>query len=310
MKAVRFHEYGPPDVLRYEDAPRPEAAKNEVLVRVRAAAVNPIDWYIRAGHMRSFRSYPLPMIPGWDFSGVIEQVGAEVQGWQTGDEVFGHPNIGSSSGAYAEYVAVPVGTFAHKPKTLDHLHAAAIPLAGLTAWQALFDHAKLKAGQKVLVHAAAGGVGTFAVQFARIKGARVAATASAPHHALLKELGAEEVIDYNTTRFEDVAHDCDAVIESVGGEVRERSWKTLKKGGILVALLGPAPSQQAAEAHGVRQTLMWVHPDQAQLEEIAALVDGGQVRVVIDSVFPLQEAARAHERIQTRHACGKIVLQV
>lgn len=310
MKAIRLHEYGGPEVLRYEDAPRPEPAKNEVLVRVHAASVNPVDCHIRAGRLRGFRNDALPLILGWDFSGVIEQVGAEVEGWSKGDEIFGHPSIANSGGTYAEYAVARAGCFARKPQALDHVHAAAIPLAGLTAWQALFEHAKLGRGQKVLIHAAAGGVGTFAVQLARIKGLHVAATASARNHPLLRELGAAEVIDYNTTRFEDVVRDADAVIESMGGEVRERSWKTLKKGGVLVALIGPAPSQETADAYQVRQTLMWVHPDQAQLEELAALAGSQQLRVVIDSVFPLQEAARAHERSQTRHACGKIVLQV
>jgi NADPH:quinone reductase-like Zn-dependent oxidoreductase len=310
MKAIRLHEYGGPEVLRYEDAPRPEPAKHEVLVRVHAASVNPVDWHIRAGHLRGLRNDPFPLILGWDFSGVIEQVGAEVEGWKKGDEIYGHPSIASTGGTYAEYAIAPVGSFAHKPKALDHVHAAAIPLAGLTAWQALFEHAALTSGQKVLIHAAAGGVGTFAVQFARIQGLHVVATASARNHALLRELGAAEVIDYNTTRFEDVTRDADAVIESIGGDVRERSWRTLKEGGILVALIGPPPSQETAAAHRVRQTLMWVRGNQAELEEIAALVDRQQVRVVIDSVFPLQDAARAHERSQTRHACGKIVLQV
>jgi len=309
MKAVRFHEYGGSDVLRYEDVPRPEPGKGEVLVKVHATSVNPVDVAIRAGHLRAFREYPLPFILGWDFSGVIEEVGTEVEEWKKGDEVYGHPNI-AGTGTYAEYAIAPPGTFARKPATLDHLHAAAIPLAGLTAWQALFDHAKLTAGQKVLIHAGAGGVGTFAVQFGRIKGLQIAATSSAANHPLLRELGAQQVIDYTTTRFEDVVNDADAVIESLGGEVRERSWKTLKKGGILVALIGPPPAQETADRYGVRQALMWVHGDRAQLEEIGKLVDAGHVRPVIDTVIPLRDAARAQERSQTKHARGKIVLQV
>jgi len=309
MKAIRFHDYGGPEVLRYEDAPRPAPVKDEVLVKVHATSVNPVDWHIRAGHLRGFRGYPMPFIPGWDFSGVIEAVGPGVEDWKKGDEVYGHPSI-AASGTYAEYAIAPVGTFARKPKSLDHAHAAAIPLAGLTAWQALFDHGKATSGQKVLIHAAAGGVGIFAVQFARIKGLQVVATASAANHGLLRELGASQVIDYNTTRFEDAVHDADIVIESKGGEVRERSWKTLKKGGILVALIGPAPAQQTADEYGVRQTLMWVQGNQAQLEEIAALVDSGQVRPVIDTVFPLQDAAKAHEYSQAGHARGKIILRV
>jgi NADPH:quinone reductase-like Zn-dependent oxidoreductase len=309
MKAVRFHEYGAPEVLRYEDAPRPEPAAGQVLVKVHATSVNPVDWKIRAGHLRGFREYLLPFILGWDFSGVIEAVGAGVEEWKQGDEVYGHPNI-AATGTYAEYAVAPVGTFARKPTSLDHAHAAAIPLAGLTAWQALFDHARLASGQKVLIQAAAGGVGTFAVQFARIKGLQIAATASAANHALLRELGAGQVIDYTATRFEDVVHNADAVIEAIGGEVRERSWKTLKKSGILVALIGPAPAQQTADSYGVRQALMWVQGNRAQLEEIGRLVDAGEVRPVIDTVLPLREAAQAHYRSQTGHARGKIVLRV
>lgn len=309
MKAVRFHEYGEPGVLRYEDVPRPEPGAGEVRVKVHATSVNPVDWNIRAGRMRSFREYPLPFILGWDFSGVIEAVGPDVSEWKKGDEVYGHPSI-AGPGTYAEYVVAPLGTFARKPAVLDHVHATAIPLAGLTAWQALFDHAKLVSGQKVLIQAAAGGVGTFAVQFARIKGLQVAATASAANHALLRELGAGQVIDYTATRFEDVAEDADAVIEAMGGEVRDRSWKALRKGGILVALIGPPPSQEIADSYGVRQALMWVRGSREQLEKIGQLVDTGQLRPVIDSIFPLREAARAHERSQTGHARGKIVLQV
>jgi len=309
MKAARFHEYGGPEVMVYEDAPRPEPGKGEVLVRVHATSVNPVDCHIRAGHLRSLREYSLPFILGWDFSGVIESVGAEVEEWKKGDEVYGQPSI-AASGTYAEFAIAPVGTFARKPASLDHNQAAAIPLAGLTAWQALFEHAGLSAGQKVLIHAAAGGVGTFAVQLARVKGLRAVATASPGNHALLRELGAEQVIDYSTTQFEDVVKDADAVIETMGGEVRERSWKTLKKGGILVALIGPAPLKETVESYGVRQTLMWVQGNRAQLEDIGRLVDAGQVRPVIDSVFPLSQVGQAHQRSQTRHARGKIVLQV
>lgn len=309
MKCVRFHEYGGPEVLRYEEAPRPQPGPGEVLVKVHATSVNPVDWAIRGGYLRHVREYELPLIPGWDFSGVIESVAEGVDEWKPGDEVYGHPSL-AASGTYAEYCIAAVGTFARKPKSLDHVHAATIPLAGLTAWQALFDHAKLHAGQKVLIHAAAGGVGTFAVQFAEIRGLEAVATASSRNHELMQELGATQVIDYMTTRFEDHVSDADAVIESIGGEVRDRSWKTLKKGGIMVALIGPAPSQEAADAHQVRQTLMWVHGDRAQLEEISELVDKSLVRPIIDSVFPLRDIVQAHRRSETRHARGKIVVQV
>ena len=309
MKAVRFHTYGAPDVLVYEDVPKPEPAAGEVLVKVHATSVNPIDWKVRAGQLRGFRDYPLPFILGWDVSGVIESAGAGVTGFKAGDEVYGRPDI-ARSGAYAAYVAVKEGDLAHKPKSLDHIHSAAIPLAGLTAWQALFDTAGLTAGQKVLIQAAAGGVGHLGVQFAKLKGLYVAGTASGRNQEYLKQLGCDLPIDYKTTRFEDVVHDFDAVIESMGGEVRNRSWKVLKKGGMLVALIGPPPSEEDAKAHGVRSAIIWGQAKPDQLIEIARLADAGKVRPEIAAVFPLRDAAKAHQMSETEHVRGKIVIQV
>ncbi len=277
MKAVRFHAYGAPEVLVYEDVPKPEPAAGEVLVKVHATSVNPIDWKVRAGHLRGFRDYPLPFILGWDVSGVIESVGPGVTGFKPGDEVYGWPDI-ARNGAYAEYVAVKESDLARKPKSLDHVHSAAIPLAGLTAWQALFDTAGLTAGQKVLIHAAAGGVGHLAIQFAKLKDLYVAGTASGRNQEYLKQLGCDLPIDYETTRFEDVVHDFDAVVESMGGEVRNRSWKVLKKGGILVALIGPPPSEEDAKAHEVRASIIWGQANPEQLTEIARLADAGKVQ--------------------------------
>jgi NADPH:quinone reductase-like Zn-dependent oxidoreductase len=308
MKAVRIHEYGVPEVLRYEDAPRPEPGTGEVLVRVHAAALNPIDWKIRAGYVKNWLNYPLPMIPGWDFSGVIDSVGPGAGAWKPGDEVYGRPDI-SRDGAYAEYIAVRASEIAAKPKCIDHIHSAAIPLAGLTAWQALFETADLKAGQSVLVHAAAGGVGTFAVQLAKWKGAHVAGTASGRNQYLLRDLGVDQPIDYQTTRFEDVVHDVDVVLDSLAGEIRSRSWKVLKKGGILVTLLGQGQLEDAA-SYGVRGVGILVQPNPAQLSEIAALVDQRKVKPVIEAVFPLQEAAKAQILGETNRARGKIVLRV
>ncbi len=309
MKAVRFHTYGTPDVLIYEDAPKPEPAAGEVLVKVHATSVNPIDWNVRAGHMRGFREYPLPFILGWDVSGVVESAGAGVTRWKPGDEVYGRPDI-ARNGAYAEYIAMKEGELARKPKSLDHVHSAAIPLAGLTAWQALFDTAGLTPGQKVLIQAAAGGVGHLGVQFAKLKDLYVAGTASGSNQEYLKQLGCDLPIDYETTRFEDVAHDFDAVIESMGGEIRNRSWKVLKKGGILVALIGPPPSEPDAQAHGVRASIIWVQAKPDQLAEIARLADSGKVQPEIAAVFPLRDAAYAHKMSETKHVRGKIVLQV
>jgi len=309
MKAVRFHAYGGPEVLVYEDVPKPEPAAGEVLVKVHAASINPIDWKVRAGHMKGFRDYPLPFILGWDVSGVVESCGAGVTQWKPGDEVYGRPD-GARSGAYAEYIAVREGELARKPSKLDHIHSAAIPLAGLTAWQALFDTAGLEAGQKVLIQAAAGGVGHFAVQFAKLKGLYVAGTASGRNQDYLKQLGCDLPINYETNPFEDVVNDFDAVIESMGGEVRKRSWKVLKRGGMMVCLIGPPPSEEDAEAHGVRAAIIWGQMKAGQLAEIANLADSGRVRTEIAAVFPLREAAQAHKMSETEHVRGKIVLQV
>jgi len=309
MKAVRFHSYGGPDVLVYEDAPKPEPAAGEVLVKVHATSVNPIDWKIRAGHLKGFRDYPLPFILGWDVSGVVESVGSGETGFKPGDEVYGRPDLGRS-GAYAEYIAVKKDEIAPKPTRLNHVHSAAIPLVGLTAWQALFDAAGLTAGQKVLVHAAAGGVGHMAIQFAKLKDLYVAGTASGHNQEYLKQLGCDLPINYETTRFEDVVHDYDAVVESMGGDVRTRSWKVLKKGGILVALIGPPPSEEDAKAHGVRASIIWGQAKSDQLKEIARLADTGRVKPEIAAVFPLRDAAKAHQMSETEHVRGKIVLQV
>jgi NADPH:quinone reductase-like Zn-dependent oxidoreductase len=304
-----MHGYGGPEVLKYEDAPRPEPAEGEVLVKVHAAGVNPVDWKIRQGDMRGFRDYPMPFILGWDFSGTIDQLGPGVApAWKAGDEIYARPDLGRN-GTYAEYIAVKASEIQHKPKSLDHVNSAAIPLAALTAWQAIFDAGQLRAGQRILIHAAAGGVGTFAVQLAHWKGAYVIGTASKSNHDFVKQLGADEVIDYQTNRFEDAVRDVDVVLDAMAGETRDRSWQVLKKGGILVSILGQ-PSQGDANRHGVRGVGMFVQPNPAQLQELADLADAGKIRPIIDTVLPLAEAARAHEMNQTLHTRGKIVLRV
>lgn len=308
MKAVRIHEYGGTEVLRYEDAPRPEPAEGEVLVRVHAAGVNPVDWKARAGYLREMMKYPLPLIPGWDFSGTIEALAPGAGNWRTGVEVYARPDL-SRNGAYAEIIAVRASEIAAKPKSLDHIQAAAIPLAALTAWQALFDAARLAQGHKVLIHAAAGGVGHFAVQLAKWKGAFVAGTGSARNREFLERLGADQFIDYTSTRFEDAARDFDVVLDTMAGETRARSWGVLKKGGVLVSILGQ-PSQEEAKAHGVRAAGIFVQPNPSQLAEIAGLVDAGKLKPHVEAVFPLSEAAKAQELSQTLHVRGKIVLRV
>jgi NADPH:quinone reductase-like Zn-dependent oxidoreductase len=308
MKAIRIHEYGGPEVLKYEDAPRPNPAAGEVLVRVHATSVNPVDMAIRNGFFKERMKFKMPFVPGWDVSGVVEAVGPGVTHLKPGDEVYGRTDL-ARDGAYAEYMAARESEIALKPKSLDHTHAAAIPLTALTAWQALFDAGKLSAGQTVLIHGAAGGVGHFAVQFAKVKGARVIGTASKKNHEFLHSLGADEVIDYNTTKFEDVVHDVDVVLDTITGETQDRSWQVIKNGGIYVSVLQP-PNQEKAAAHGVRSAHTFVQANVEQLNEIARLVDSGKVKPHIEKVFPLKEAAAAQQAVATHHTRGKIVIAV
>jgi NADPH:quinone reductase-like Zn-dependent oxidoreductase len=308
MQAVRIHTYGGPEVLKYEEAPLPKPGPGEALVRVHAAGVNPVDWKIREGYFKGRVNHSLPLILGWDLSGVVEATGSGVEGLKKDDEVYSRPDI-ARDGAYAEYIVVRETEVALKPKSIDHVPAAAIPLAALTAWQSLFDSADLSAGQKVLIHAAAGGVGSFAVQLAKWKGAYVIGTASNRNQDLVRKLGADETLDYQTTRFEDVVHDVDVVFDTIGGDTQKRSWKVLKKGGILVSIVGP-PSAEEATAHGVRQTSVFVQPSAAQLTELAKLVESGKLRPIVETVLPLSEARHAHELSQTGHTRGKIVLRV
>jgi NADPH:quinone reductase-like Zn-dependent oxidoreductase len=308
MKAIRIHEYGGSEVLMFEEAPRPQPAAGDVLIRVHAAGVNPVDWKVREGYLKDVLPYSLPFIPGWDVSGTVEAAGSGVSMFQKGEEVYSRPDI-ARDGAYAEFIVVRESELALKPKSIDHVQAAAIPLAALTAWQALFDVGGLSAGQKVVIHAAAGGVGSFAVQLAKWKGAHVIGTASERNQSLLRELGVDEPIDYHKTRFDDVVHDVDVVLDTIGGDTQHRSWGVLKKGGILVSILSP-PSQEEAAKHGARPGYVFVQPNSAELTEIAKLVDAGKVKPVVETVLPLAEARRAQELSQTRHTRGKIVLKV
>lgn len=305
MKAVQIHSFGGPEVLRFEDAPRPEPRNREVLVRVVAAGVNPADWKLREG---KFGQIPFPSIMGSDFSGEIEALGPGVEEFRVGEHVFG--SVADASGSYAQYALAPVAHIVEKPKQIDHVTAAAIPVPAMTAWQALFDEAKLSAGQRVLIHAASGGVGNFAVQFAKWKGAYVIGTASGSNADLVRSLGVDEFIDYRSTRFEDAVHDVDVVFDTIGGDTQERSWKVLKKGGVLVSIVQP-PSEQSAKTHGVRGIFMREDATRNQeLTEISKLVASGEVKVNVETILPLSEARQAQELSQSGHARGKIVLKV
>ena len=308
MKAVRIHNYGEPEVLKYEDAPRPQPANGEVLIRVHATSVNPIDWKVRQGYMKDLWPHKFPLILGWDVSGVVEAIGTGVSRFKKGDEVYSVPDA-SRDGAYAEYIVVRESELALKPKPLHHVRAAAVPLAAVTAWQALFDAGQLKRGQRVLIHGGSGGVGHVAVQLAKWKGAHVLATASTKNQELLRDLGVDEPIDYTKQKFEDVARDVDLVLDLIGSKTQERSWSVLKKEGNLLSLVQP-PSVEKAKALGVRAAFVAGHPSGAQLAEIAKIIDAGQLAPVIDRILPLSEGRRAHELSKSGHTHGKIVLRV
>jgi NADPH:quinone reductase-like Zn-dependent oxidoreductase len=309
MKAVRIHSYGGTEVLRYEESSVPATGKDEVLIRVHASAVNPFDCAVRAGYVTAWYNYPFPLVPGLDISGVVADIGADVKTFASGDAVYARADLGRL-GAYAEYVVVNATEVAAKPKSLDYTQAAAIPHVALTAWRALIDAASLAKGQRVLIHGAAGGVGSIAVQLAKWRGAEVIGTASRNNLDFLRELGVDQVIDYASSRFEDTVKNVDAVLDTVGGETQERTWSVLKPGGILLSVVQP-PSEETAAARGVRQQLVGAYPPAAPvLAEIATLVESGKVKPVISTILPLQEIQRAHAQSETRHTRGKIVLQV
>ncbi|MEU3722377.1 NADP-dependent oxidoreductase [Streptomyces sp. NPDC031705] len=306
MRAIVVNGWGGPETLVEREIERPEPGLNEILVRVHAAGVNPVDWKTRAsGALIAWGETP---IVGWDVSGTVEAVGPGVTLYAPGDEVYGMPGFPRQAGGYAEYVVGAARHFARKPASLDHVQAAALPLAALTAWQALVDTAGVTPGQRVLIHAAAGGVGHLAVQIAKARGAYVIGTASAAKHELLRELGADELIDYRTADFTEAVSDVDVVIDSLGGDNGQHSLKVLKPGGHLVTL--PSPDDVPADAEGVHTGWTLVEPDFRGLAEIAALVEEGRLRPVIDTVLPLAQAAQAHEIGERGRTTGKIVLTV
>lgn len=304
MKALRFHEYGGPEVLQIDDIPVPEAGAGEVLVRVSGAGVNPVDWKIREGHLKDAMPLELPAIVSSEFSGTIERLGDGVEGFNVGDEIYGI----SHGGTCADYLVAKIGAFALKPPSMDLPDSGGIPLAALTAWQGLFDKGGLKAGQRVLVHAASGGVGTFAVQFAAWAGATVYGTTSSKHLDLVQELGAQP-IDYTSQKFEEVATDLDLVLDLVGGETGQRSLACLKPGGVLVATVPGAPAEEAT-AQGKRALDFMMEPSPEQLEKIGGLIQDLKVRPVIDAVVPLIRAFEAQKENQLGHTVGKLVVDV
>ncbi|MFG1614137.1 NADP-dependent oxidoreductase [Nonomuraea wenchangensis] len=311
MKAISQDALGGPDVLRLVELDRPEPGPTEVLVRVRAAGLNPTDWKTRA--TGGLLGTPPPFVLGWELSGEVVASGVGQVLHKPGDEVFGLLRYPQGHGAFAEYVTAPSRHFVRKPAGLDHVQAAGLPLAALTAWQALVDVAGVREGHRVLVHAAAGGVGHLAVQIAKARGAHVIGTASAAKHAFLRGLGADELVDYRTHDFAEVVRDVDVVLESVGGDYGPRSLRTLRPGGTMISLalsrMEPGLHERAAGL-GIRSEAMLVEPDHAALRAIAALAAAGRLRVSVAAVLPLEEAAKAHEMGETGRTTGKIVLTV
>lgn len=308
MKAVRIHAYGGVDVLSYEDVPRPEPGDSELLIRVHATSVNPFDCAVRAGYLAAYFNHTLPLILGTDVSGVVEQVGPGVTAFQPGDEVYGRTGV-VRDGAYAEYALLAETDVAAKPRSLDHRHAAALPHVSLTAWQALFELGDLQAGQTVLIHGAAGGVGHVAVQLAKWRGAKVIGTSSR-NVDYLHQLNVDQVIDYAVEPFELVARDVDVVLDTVGDVVQERSCMVLKPQGMLVSVI-QAPSEELTARYNVRSAMVYSSPPIGQtLTQVAELVDSGRLVPHVSAVLPLQEVRQAHEMVEGRHTKGKLVLAV
>ena len=306
MKAVVAHEYGGPEVLKFENVPRPEPKENEALVRVIASGVNPADPLTLSGkYAREFGTH-LPLIPGYDIAGIVEKTGVKVTKLKAGDAIYGYPTFG---GGWAEYVIVIEGEIAAKPASLNFTEAAAVPMGALTAWQALVDTAQVQPGQTILIHGGSGGVGSFAVQIAKARGARVIATASTANQDLLKQLGADVAIDYTKTRFEEIAKDVDAVLDPVGEETLARSYDVVKKGGIVMSLVA-RPDPVELEKRGIRGAAISVHPDAEDLAEIAHLIDAGKIKPVVTQVLPLSEAIEAQQQAATHHTRGKLVLRI
>ncbi|BCJ32860.1 NADPH:quinone reductase [Actinocatenispora thailandica] len=312
MQAIVCAGFGDPAVLRPADLPRPEPIGTEVLVRVHAAGVNPVDWKTRADGETPAPAGPGPSVLGWDVSGVVEQVGVGVTRFAVGDEVFGMPWFPRQAGGYAEYVTAPSRQLARKPGGLSHAEAAGLPLAGLTAWQALVDTADVRPGQRVLVTGAAGGVGHLAVQLAKARGGYVLGTASAGKHDVLRSLGVDEPIDYTTVDVPATVRDVDVVLDLVGGAAGPSLLRVLRRGGILIPIAGGASDDTiaAASAAGVRAATVLVEPDGAALTQLSRLVDEGRLRVRVAATFPLAEAASAHRLGEQGRTLGKIVLTV
>lgn len=308
MKAVRIHQYGGTPVLLFEETPMPSCGPEDVLIRVVGSSVNPVDCMIREGKMQGMLTYAMPFTPGWDVSGIVHAVGAKAGRFKVGDAVYSRPDI-ARDGTYAEFVAVHEAYVAPKPRTVSHIQAGVLPLAGITAWEAIVTVGKVKPGQRVLVHAAAGGVGSLAVQIAKAHGAYVIGTASAERRALVTSLGADEFIDYRTQRLQDAVSGVDLVLDTMGGDTQEASWHVMAAGGMLVSLISdPAPG--VAKWPKLRGAFLFIQPNAGVLEQLTAMVDGGKLRPLICAEFALRDIQQAHALSETHHVAGKIALYV
>lgn len=308
MKAVVVNEWGGLEVLKYQNAPRPDPKEDEILVRVIAAAVNPVDTYVRQGMFAKRGMDNRPAILGYDIAGVIEKTGANAKKFKPGDAVYSYLSV-MRGGGYAEFAVAKESETSLKPKNINFEEAAAVPLAATTAWQALIDEAKLSAGQTVLIHGGSGGVGSFAIPIAKSRGAKVIATASTEHQNTLKQLGVDQAIDYKTTKFEDVVKNVDVVLNCVRADALARSYGVVKKGGIIVSITDE-PDRTECAKHGIQGTRMGAHPDSKVLEELTKLIEAGKIKPIVSQTFPLADAMKAQQQIETRHTLGKIVLKV
>lgn len=317
MKAVRINEFGGPEVMKLEEIERPVPAPDEILVKVYASGVNPTDWGIRNGGNDFLKPLlKLPMTLGWDAAGIVAETGSDVTDFQKGDEVYGVPNF-PGDGSYAEYCVAKASQFALKPKSISFNEAAGIPLAALTAWSGIFEYGKLQSGQRILIQGASGGVGSFAVQFAKAKGAYVIGIASTPNLEYLKQLGADEVIDYKNQRFEDLLHDIDVVFDATpyrDNNERIRSLNVLREGGILVSVNVDLPFNdevtQALAKKNIKGELAFMQSRQDWLQQMAQLIDEGKVKVFISNIYPLEQVAEAHRESETWHVRGKLILEI
>src|SRR2546421_4167964 len=308
MKAVVLNEYGGREVLKYQDAPRPEPKQDEILVRVIAAAINPVDTYVRQGMFGKRGMENGPVILGYDVAGIVEKTGADAKKFKRGDAVYCYLSV-MRGGGYAEFAVAKESETALKPKNINFDEAAAVPLAATTAWQALIDSAKIDKGQTVLIHGGSGGVGSFAIQIAKARGAKVIATASTSHQSTLKELGVDQAIDYTTTKFEDVVKDVDVVLNCVRADALARSYGVVKKGGVIVSITDE-PDQSECAKRGITCSRMGAHPDSKVLDDLTNLIEAGKIKPIVSQTFALPEASKAQEQIETHHTLGKIVLKV